>query len=153
MGRGDLDWLGLNYYGRYRVRFDPTAPALLFGRFETEHNVRTEVTDWGEPYPDGLTRQLERLGRLGVPLYVTENGIYDNRDQRRTQFLTEHVRAVGAALERGVEVRGYFHWSLVDNFECAEGWATHFGLLALDRDTGERTVRDSARVYERIIKS
>jgi beta-glucosidase len=65
----------------------------------------------------------------------------------RPSYLVEHVRAVHRAIARGADVRGYFHWSLVDNFEWAEGWSTRFGLIALDRKTQARRVRGSARVF------
>jgi len=151
--RRRFDWVGLNYYGRYRVKFDPRAAGTAFGRHVQDDNTRTEHTDWGEPHPAGLTSQLLRLAELGVPVYVTENGIYDNVDAVRPRFLVEHVRAVHEALDRGADVRGYFFWSLVDNFEWAEGWSTHFGLLALDRETQERTPRPSAQVYARICRA
>jgi beta-glucosidase len=149
MLRRTLDFLGLNYYGRYRVRFDARRPAELFGRRLGEHTVHTESNDWGEICPEGLTRGLLRLARAfpGVPLHVTENGIYDPDDTRRPAYLDSHIRAVHDALSQGADVRGYFVWSLVDNFEWAEGWSTPFGLLALDRQTQQRTPRPSAQTY------
>jgi beta-glucosidase len=148
---GSCDFIGLNYYGRYAVRFDPRAEGL--GRNVQTPTVRTETNDWGQPCAAGLTRQLLRLARLGVPLYVTENGLYDNTDSRRPRYLVDHVHAVADAIDAGADVRGYFHWSLVDNFEWAEGWTTRFGLLALDRQTQRRTPVESARVYERICRA
>lgn len=97
--------------------------------------------------------QLERLARLGVPLYVTENGTFDRDDARRPGFLIDHVSALVDAVAGGLDVRGYFVWSLVDNFEWAEGWTTPFGLLALDRDTQRRTPRGSADVYAAICRA
>jgi beta-glucosidase len=149
-----LDWVGLNYYGRYAVRFALRAPDRLFGDHVQEGSIRTEDNDWGAPHPEGMIAQLRRLeGALGVPTYVTENGIFDPTDTRRPRFLVEHVRALERAVETGVDVRGYFHWSLVDNFEWAEGWTTPFGLFALDRATQERTPRASAKVYGRICRA
>lgn len=146
------DFVGLNYYGRLAVQFDPRAPTPL-GRHVQEPSTRTEWADWGQICPRGLTEQLVRLSALGVPLYVTENGLYDNQDDTRPRFLVDHVRAVADAIRRGVDVRGYFHWSLVDNFEWAEGWSTRFGLIALDRETGARTPRKSAQVYAAICRA
>jgi beta-glucosidase len=151
--RRAYDWIGLNYYGRYRVAFDPRAAFELFGRRLTERNIRTKWTDWGELHPEGLTRQLLRLAKLGVPVYVTENGVFDNEDRVRARVIVDHVRAVHAAIRRGADVRGYFHWSLIDNFEWAEGWATHFGLIELDRETGARRKRASADVYAAICRA
>lgn len=149
--RGTFDWLGLNYYGRYRVRFDLRAAALLFGRHVQPNSIRHGDVDWGEPSPEGLTRLLLRFSELGRPVFVTENGVFDPTDEVRQRYLVEHVAAVRAALARGADVRGYFHWSLLDNFEWAEGFTTPFGLVAVDRQTGERRPRQSARRYQALI--
>jgi beta-glucosidase len=147
-----LDFMGLNFYGRYQVRFDPRAKDDFFGAHVQPSTIATAHTDWGQPWPKGLRQQLHRLSSLGVPLYVTENGVYDNEDRLRPQLLADYLREVHRAIEEGVDVRGYFLWSLLDNFEWAEGWATHFGLLELDRQTGERRPRPSADRYARICK-
>jgi beta-glucosidase len=146
------DWLGLNYYGRYAVEFALGSGRELFGRRVGANNTRTEWNDWGEAFPRGLERQLVRLARLGVPLYVTENGVMDASDTRRPEFLHEHVRAVARALAAGSDVRGYFHWTLVDNFEWSEGWSAPFGLHALACDTQRRTLRASGELYAQICR-
>ena len=148
-----FDWLGLNYYGRYRVRFDVRALALLFGRHVQENSIRHGDVDWGEPCPEGLTRNLVRFAALGQPVFVTENGVFDPSDTLRQRYLVDHLRAVRAALDRGADVRGYFHWSLLDNFEWAEGYTTPFGMIEVDRETGERRVRESAKLYQRILEA
>jgi beta-glucosidase len=145
------DWYGLNYYGRHRMRFTPSSPLTLFGR-EVQHEVAEVSTTWGDPHPQGLTRHLLRIATLGRPVYVTENGINDASDSVRPRYLANHVGAVRDAIAAGADVRGYFHWSLIDNFEWAEGWAPRFGLIALDRETQERKVRGSAEVYAAIIR-
>ena len=150
---GAYDFIGVNYYGRFEVQFDLKAETPL-GRHVQNPTTRTEQTDWGQTCSRGLAEQLERVARrLDTPVYVTENGLYDNTDTLRPRFLVEHVGAVAEALRKGVDVRGYFHWSLVDNFEWAEGWSTHFGLLELDRETGERTPRRTAEIYAEICRS
>jgi beta-glucosidase len=148
-----LDWIGLNYYGRYDVRFDPRAVDAAFGRHVQRPTVRTEHNDWGQPSPEGMVAQLERLAAFGVPLYVTENGTFDDEGERRPRYLVDHVNALAGALRRGLDVRGYFHWSLVDNFEWAEGWSTRFGLWALDRETQARTPRESVDLYAAICRA
>jgi beta-glucosidase len=148
--RGSFDFLGLNYYGRYAVQFDRRARRQLFARHVQEPTVHTEHIDWGQIAPEGLTRNLLRLARLGKPLYVTENGIYDAADSRRPDYLVQHIAAVAKAIEQGADVRGYFHWSLVDNFEWAEGWSTRFGLIAVDPETQTRSPRPSASLYQMI---
>lgn len=149
LGRS-FDWLGLNYYGRYRVRFDPRAAATLFGRHVQEPTVRHGDVDWGEIHPDGLVRGLARLAALGRPVYVTENGVRDPGDTLRRRYLLDHVLALHTARARGIDVRGYFVWSLVDNFEWAEGWSCPFGLVEVDPATQKRTPRPSASLYGRI---
>lgn len=148
--RRSCDWVGLNFYGRFDVRFDPSAAGEAFGRHVQEPTVRTAHNDWGQPDPRGMVRQLERLSALGVPLYVTENGTYD--EAQRDAFLRSHLEALAEGVRGGLDVRGYFVWSLVDNFEWAEGWETRFGLLALDRETQARTVRETAHTYASIIR-
>lgn len=150
---GSFDWLGVNYYGRMAVRFDPLAPRRAFGRHVQEPSVRRGLADWGQIHPSGLARELRRAAALGAPVYVTENGICDPDDRLRPRYLVDHVRAVRQVLAEGVDVRGYFHWSLVDNFEWAEGWSAPFGLYVLDRRTQARTPRRSAAVYAAICKS
>lgn len=119
--------------------------------------------DW-EVQPDGLRRLLEAVharysGPAGVPLYVTENGAaYDDtvepdgsvQDTERASYLLDHARAVHAALTAGVDVRGYFAWSLLDNFEWAYGYGQRFGIVRVDFDTLERTPKLSAREYARV---
>lgn len=149
-----LDWIGLNFYGRFDVRFDPLTPGEAFGRHVQSPTVRHGDVDWGQPSPQGMVRQLERLATLGVPLYVTENGTPDlDGGGRRGDFLVDHMRAVVEARRAGLDIRGYFHWSLVDNFEWAEGWACPFGLFALDRKTQERHPRPAAEIYQQICRS
>lgn len=150
---GSFDWLGVNYYGRMAVRFDLRAVERGFGSHVQEPSVRSGTADWGQIHPAGLAAQLRRAAALGKPVYVTENGICDPTDRLRPRFLVDHVRAVRQVLAEGVDVRGYFHWSLIDNFEWAEGWSPRFGLLALDRETQVRTPRRSAEVYATICRS
>jgi beta-glucosidase len=113
--------------------------------------------DW-EIHPEGLTDHLVRLGRdyPGLPLYITENGAaFDDpspdggelADPQRTAYLDAHLRAVAAAQAQGADVRGYFAWSLMDNFEWAEGYAKRFGLVHVDYATQRRTPKQSAHWY------
>lgn len=117
---------------------------------------------WGI-HPDGLTRLLVDLSRRypGQPLAMTENGaaFYDEvtdgrvHDQDRIDYLHDHVDAVGAALDAGADVRGYFVWSLMDNFEWAYGYDRRFGIVHVDYPTGTRTVKDSALWYRELIRT
>jgi beta-glucosidase len=96
---------------------------------------------------------LRELRRLGVPLYVTENGVFDPDDSHRPQFIHDHAAAVLQARSEGIDLAGYFHWSLIDNFEWAQGWTTPFGLISLDPKAQTRKVRPSARVLEQYARA
>jgi beta-glucosidase len=141
-----IDFLGVNYYSREVVR-SPLLPPL-----EPEPAERTAM-GW-EVYPEGLTEVLRfAASRTGdLPLYVTENGAAyaldpadPTRDPGRVTFLRRHLDAALAALETGVPLRGYFAWSLLDNFEWALGYEPRFGIVHVDFETQERRIRDSGR--------
>lgn len=151
--RHSYDFVGVNYYGQLSPRFDIAAWRTAFGRHVQAHSIRTENNDWGAICPRGLLGQLLRLQKLGAPLYVTENGVFDKDDTIRPQYLVSHIAAVRAAITQGVDVRGYFHWSLLDNFEWAQGWSTPFGLIAVNPVTQERQVKESGKIYSAICKA
>jgi len=104
-------------------------------------------------YPQGLYEILLDLQGLGFPIYITENGIADADDDQRADYIADHLAAVWRAIQKGADVRGYFHWSLLDNLEWARGFEPRFGLVEVDYQTMERRVRPSAQVYARIAKS
>jgi len=151
--RGTLDWIGLNYYTRDLVAFDPTQRQTLFSR--RLHADDAELLDggYGEFYPKGLFRCLQRLARLGLPIYVTENGIPDNDDDQRPRYLLTHLHQMWHAIQLCYPVMGYYHWTLVDNFEWAEGWTLRFGLIELDPKSQARTPRRSAELYANIAQA
>jgi beta-glucosidase len=134
-----LDWIGVNYYSRNLVGWPWPASVALTG----------ERTDFGwEIYPQGLYDVLRRVGRHGKPVVITENGIADASDKQRPGYLVAHLRQVLRALADGVDVRGYMHWSLLDNFEWAEGYNQKFGLATRDRQ-----LRPSAQLYAQIAQT
>ena len=146
-----IDFMGVNYYTCRTVR-SPLLPPL------DELDVPPEQTSQGwEVHPEGLTEVLELVhSRTGdLPLYVTENGAaYDvavggdrTRDPERLGYLRRHVAAARAAIDQGVPLKGYFVWSLFDNFEWHEGYAHRFGIVDVDFETQERRVRDSGRYW------
>jgi beta-glucosidase len=143
------DFLGLNYYTRELVRFNVHYGAELFGERVLPAGAKRSDLTW-ELYPEGLYRTLWSLRRERLPIYVTENGIADARDTMRPEFLLTHVGAMLRAIEAGVPVRGYFHWTCFDNFEWAEGYSAKFGLIACDPLTQERRPRPSAQLYAQI---
>jgi beta-glucosidase len=147
---GTQDFIGVNYYFGERVAFDGRCPGLLF--------TRALPSDWptgapsfaGDVYAAGLYAFLVEVARYGKPIYVTENGIFDLGDETQARYLVGHVAQVERAIGRGIPVRGYFYWTLVDNFEWAEGYTVRFGLFANDPRTQTRTARPAAAVYGRI---
>jgi beta-glucosidase len=152
--RGTMDWFGLNYYTADVVTFDLGRPGELFGR--REFPPGTEVDDAGiyASYPQGLAWSLDWARRiLGLPVYITENGIGDQADIMRPRYILTHLREVWRHIQAGGDVRGYYHWSLVDNFEWERAWTHRFGLYAMDPETLERSPRKSAFLYAEICRA
>ena len=96
---------------------------------------------------------LDEVAQYKLPVYVTANGIADSADVHRSRFLAEHLFELGYSMKRGLEVRGYFHWSLIDNFEWNSGFCPRFGLVAYDTKTKTRTLRKSAQTFARFIQA
>jgi beta-glucosidase len=157
---GTRDYHGINYYTREMVSFDPTRPSDLFAhRFIRPGAVVNDAGlegTFGEIYPEGLYRVLKavhKYTRGNKPLYITENGFCDARDDRRPRAILEHLAMMHRAIREGIPVRGYLHWTLVDNFEWAEGWGARFGLIELDQKTQERIPRKSASLFGEICRA
>jgi len=151
--RHTLDWIGLNYYTRYLAAFDRSQSHRLFTR--RVHSADAELLDggYGEFYPEGIFRCLRRLDRLELPVYITENGIPDEDDDQRPRYLLSHLHQTWHAIQLGSQVRGYYHWTLVDNFEWADGWTLRFGLISLNPKTQTRKPRRSAQLYADLIRA
>ncbi len=166
-----LDWMGINYYFDILVRgvenHDSTTRMLAYPTVTgvAEAAEREVHTDMGWPItPAGFTKLLVRLHDdypNMPPIYITENGaayddpVVDGRcaDPRRIDYLDQHLRALRAAMDAGVDVRGYYQWSLMDNFEWSLGYDKRFGLVHVDFDTLERTPRNSAYWYRDVIRA
>lgn len=149
--KGTQDFFGLNYYSRDLVGFAPSRPQEGFLSREVPAGSETSALGW-EVYPRGLTDLLVAWHeRAPLPFFVTENGIATDDDGQRCRFLWRHLEALLDARDRGVDVRGYLHWSLLDNFEWAEGYAPRFGLVEVDYETQTRRPRQSARLYADVI--
>jgi beta-glucosidase len=152
------DYIGVNYYTTMRVAFDPKQPGSLFGRmyFDPETEL-SDITFSGEPYgeinPHGLYLALKRVAGYGKPIYITENGVPDHDDDVRPRFIVHHLAEAWRAVQEGVDLRGYYHWTLVDNFEWCEAWNLKFGLFELEPETRHRTAKTSAAVYGRIAQA
>ena len=100
-----------------------------------------------------MYRVLRWAAGLGLPIYITENGLPDAADRHRPRFIVTHLQQVHRAIRSGIPVLGYYHWSLVDNFEWERGWTQRFGLWAMDPETQQRTQRESGKVYAEICKA
>lgn len=160
--RTPLDFMGINYYSRTLIGPENNTRADLH---DTERIPGAEYTAMGwEVYPEGLYTTLTRLHeRYRLPAYyVTENGAaFDDalepdgsvHDPRRTAYLREHFRAAQRAIADGVPLKGYFVWSLMDNFEWALGYDKRFGIIYVDYATGTRYFKDSARFYQSVIRA
>jgi beta-glucosidase len=150
--KGTQDFIGLNYYTRDHVAFDFNHPSDLFGKDIVKKKIPRTAMGW-QIYPRGLFRMLKYLKRFKLPVYITENGIATDRDEERSRFIRDHLAEVGRAMKEGVDVRGYFYWSLMDNFEWLDGFKPRFGLLEVNYETLERTIRPSAQVYRSICET
>jgi beta-glucosidase len=157
-----IDFVGVNYYLRLVVRNDDTAgPARA--SIVRQANCPHTAMEW-EIYPQGLTDiLLWILQRYGdVPLYITENGAaFDDcctaaqvvDDSQRVEYLRAHLLAAGQAIAAGVNLRGYFVWSLLDNFEWQCGYTKRFGIVYVDFETQRRVPKTSARFYRDVIRT
>jgi beta-galactosidase len=113
----------------------------------------TSDSGW-EAFPEGMLEALKAMQRYERPLYIMENGIADAKDDIRPRFIINHLQTLNNALnEEKIDVRGYFHWSLTDNYEWAKGFSMKFGLYTVDLENKNRTKRKSADVYKKIIEN
>src|SRR3989338_4034148 len=154
--QGTLDYLGLNYYGRQFIRWAPSEPVWPGTSCDLGHHPRevTERTSFGwDVHPASFTTALLQCGRLGLPILVMENGTWMEDDGRRWRYIMRHLQALARALQQGAPVIGYCYWSLLDNFEWADGFAPRFGLIEVDYATQRRTVRESARKYAEVCRT
>ncbi len=157
-----IDFLGVNYYTRSVVKHDETKPIFHISRIE-QAGPHTEM-GW-EIIPSAFTRILTWIkSRYGnIPVYITENGsawpdpptAVDGRieDPQRIDYLVSHLKAVHDAIAQGANLRGYYAWSLLDNYEWSHGYAKRFGIVHVDYETQKRTIKDSGRFYSRVIAS
>jgi len=154
-----VDWLGVNYYTRRII--EPTKNFLGYRFAEGYGNmcIPKSISKDGRPcsdfgweiYPEGLYNVLTELWiNYKKPMIITENGIADSEDKLRPAFLTSHLLQVQKALNEEVNVRGYLHWALVDNYEWASGFKMRFGLFHIDYETKRRYLRPSALIYKEI---
>lgn len=151
--KGTQDFFGLNYYTRERVAFDFSAYSELFGRSLYPESAEVSPTGFIANEPEGFWEALRWAHGYELPLYVTENGVEDDADTFRRRYLVDHLRKLWRAANFNWRVKGYFHWTLVDNFEWERGWTQRFGLWALDPVSQVRTKRPSADLYAAICQA
>jgi beta-glucosidase/6-phospho-beta-glucosidase/beta-galactosidase len=155
---GHLDYIGLNYYGPMLAlpagdKNLPLPAIPLLNDFEL-YDLTYPKNDFGHAIdPQGLRTVLDELAQYGLPVLITENGTADAGDTHRARFLLDHLYVVAKAIDDGLDVRGYYYWSLLDNLEWASGFCPEYGLFHVDRSSPlrTRTQRGSADVYRKII--
>lgn len=143
------DFVGVNYYSTPILKFTPFGEEWMEASCYDDH-IMTDM-----PYhsnPKGFYDTLMRCRAFNKPIYVTENGIADAIDDRRGQFIGDYVAAMHRAMEDGADVRGYYYWTLFDNFEWSDAFEMKFGLFHFDRDTHDYLIKDGGKVYRDIVK-
>ncbi|MEN2986196.1 MAG: family 1 glycosylhydrolase, partial [Thermodesulfovibrionaceae bacterium] len=150
--KNTLDFFGVNYYTRVHMRFNPFK--RLFIEFRHKDIDGYGLTDMGwEIYPKGLKKVLKYASKLNVPIIITENGIATKDDNKKIKFIKAHIDVLESAIKEGINVRGYFYWSLIDNYEWLHGLDARFGLYRVDFKTYRRIPTKAASFYSYIIKS
>jgi beta-glucosidase len=156
LGRVTTDFIGINYYSkaimRWRAKGDhfETSPGFPFGVGFGDPGQPVSEMGWGF-HPEGLRRMIRFAQAYGLPLFITENGIADGPDRYRSEYVRDHLRVVAAEIAQGTDIRGYFYWSLLDNFEWVKGFLPRFGLIEVNYDTFKRTPRPSFYELQKII--
>lgn len=142
------DFLGINYYFHHRFN----RKKEFFPRLEEAQRQHRDISDLGwEVFPQGIFEVLMDVANH-KPIYITECGIASTNDDRRTRFLIDYLAEVYRAIQAGAKIKGFFYWSLIDNFEWHEGFKPRFGLIEIDYTNQNRKVRPSAYVYSEIAK-
>ncbi len=149
-----LDFIGLNYYSRHLVDVHSwwIGNLLMEKCSDNHHPCKKNGLGW-DIYPQGLSQVLLELKKYKLPVIVAENGICTSDDNERWEYIQSHLKNVRLAMDQGVNVTGYLYWSLMDNFEWAEGFKPRFGLIDIDFKTYQRTVRDSATKFAQVCKT
>lgn len=150
---GTQDFLGVNYYTTDRVRFNPFARKEFYTDRFFPNDAAVSENGFIANIPHGIAQAVKWAEGFGLPIFITENGVEDSRDTLRPRYTLEHLHALWGVINNNSPVEGYFHWTLVDNFEWERGWTQHFGLWGLDRETQARLRRPSGDMYAEICKA
>jgi beta-glucosidase len=148
---GKLDFLGVNYFTRVHMRFNPLKKMGVELVYKDKEGLGLTDMGW-EIHPKGLEEVLREASKLKIPLIVTENGIATTDDGLKTRFIEKHVEVLAGCLKKGMNIQGYFYWSLMDNYEWLEGLGARFGLYQVDFDTLERIPTQTADYYASLVK-
>ena len=150
--KGTQEYMGLNYYTREYVAFNPFAPGNFFSKNSYDPDSELSPTGFIANEPLGFFDALKWSLQFNVPIFVTENGVEDHEDSMRRRYLAQHIHQLWRGVNVNWPIEGYYHWSLVDNFEWERGWTQRFGLWELDTETQARRKRPSADLYAAICK-
>jgi beta-glucosidase len=152
--KGTQDFLGLNYYSVDTISFHAGKPNELFTHSAYGEDADLSDTRFIANIPEGLFDTIKWAVKTypNLPILITENGVEDTSDRMRPRYLAQHIHQVWRAVNFNWPVKGYFHWTLVDNFEWERGWTQRFGLWGLDPETQKRTKRPSADLYAEICR-
>jgi beta-glucosidase len=152
--KGTQDFIGLNYYSVDTVSFHTGKPNEFFTHSAYQDEADLSDTKFIANIPEGLFDTIKWAVRSfpNLPILITENGVEDASDRLRPRYLAQHIHQIWRAVNFNWPVKGYFHWTLVDNFEWERGWTQRFGLWGLDPETQKRTKRPSADLYAEICK-
>lgn len=142
------DFFGLNYYSHVFLRVHHRLKDMIYPGYRAD-DIETDMP-YGV-YAEGLYRALKDVAELGKPIYITENGIADKKDDRRDIWIKRYLYAMHRAMEEGCDVRGYFYWSLMDNWEWDMGYKEKFGLVEVDFKTQERKLRKGAAWFQKVV--
>lgn len=150
---GAQDFVGINYYTGDLVSFNPLNPGELFSRRRYPEDAPLSPTGFIAHWPEGLFEIIKWARGYNLPMIITENGVEDGQDTLRPRYIVEHLHQVWRAVNFNWPVKGYFHWSLVDNFEWERGWSQRFGLWGLENASQLRVRRASVDLYAAICKA
>ena len=151
--KNHYDFIGVNYYLPLDLKWSSLFKANT--NYFKNIPITNKVSDLGwEICPEGLYHILKELKKYGAPIIITENGIADNNDSRRASYIRSHINELKKCKSNGIDIKGYFYWSLLDNYEWGKGFEPRFGLVEVDyKNNFKRTIRESAYYYRDLIKN
>lgn len=147
-----MDFFGLNYYTRVHLRFNPFKRMCIELRHRDIDGFGLTDLGW-EIHPKGLERVIKTASKLNVPIIITENGIATKSSQKKITYMKRHIDVVERCIRKGYDIKGYFYWSLIDNYEWLQGLDARFGLYTVDFKTLKRQPTSAAKYYSYLIST